>query len=649
MATYNTRRKRRWQSSPDEKRKRLPVNEENSPRKRRRTRTGDSPLKMRCDNPLINSDDNSPTFRATSFYGSKQKDVSTTIDKSSRVVTENRPIQNSAPTASSPDSQSSDASGFTRSSKRCLANKPKLSPPIVRSKRVNNQNENKNLKKDGSCNVNKQKRIVTSSYKRLSVVISPLKLTDKKSSAPQDVLITENPKGSLTPAVPGNQKKFFKHRSPASASKSVGSVIVRKGFNLKFMPRRLNTNFWKESSKKDKDKNKQSSKKVNGSSRSVTKPVKVCKNVTNDTSSVVFDITYDFQPLDDTVKKTTESNSTGSKANDENETLVNHSPTSSISLLSEIHPGVTDSLQSCTGSQDLFSTDDRSELSDVCASSSSSTSGKKMFPIFDVNSRVSSPGSSCMSLRVSTRSSPRLQAVMKEKPGMEQMILDAGQKKFGATQCDICGMVYTHADPTDETTHAKFHQGVISALKFPGWKKERVVQEFPNEGSRVIMVLHDDPKYATKKVEEINRIMGQELGFPEQTSAFRPTFKAFLYVSDDKTVDGCCIAEPITEGYRVIPDSEANTQHGGQRPWCCQTEPEPAAVGISRLWVYGLQRHKGIATRLVDCVRQCFEYGVLIDKEKTAFSDPTPDGKTFATKYFGTDAFIVYKYRPLKH
>ena len=35
------------------------------------------------------------------------------------------------------------------------------------------------------------------------------------------------------------------------------------------------------------------------------------------------------------------------------------------------------------------------------------------------------------------------------------------------TQCDICGMVYTLADPADETMHMKFHQGLLNALKFP--------------------------------------------------------------------------------------------------------------------------------------------------------------------------------------
>ena len=47
---------------------------------------------------------------------------------------------------------------------------------------------------------------------------------------------------------------------------------------------------------------------------------------------------------------------------------------------------------------------------------------------------------------------------------MEQ---DVGQEKFGATQCRVCGMVYTPVDAADEAAHAKFHQSTVAALKFP--------------------------------------------------------------------------------------------------------------------------------------------------------------------------------------
>ena len=40
--------------------------------------------------------------------------------------------------------------------------------------------------------------------------------------------------------------------------------------------------------------------------------------------------------------------------------------------------------------------------------------------------------------------------------------------------------------------------------------------------------------------------MGKELGFPDHASSYlHPDHKVFLYVSSDKEIEGCCVAEPI--------------------------------------------------------------------------------------------------------
>ena len=47
------------------------------------------------------------------------------------------------------------------------------------------------------------------------------------------------------------------------------------------------------------------------------------------------------------------------------------------------------------------------------------------------------------------------------------LLKDFGQKRIGATQCEVCGMTYTIADAVDEATHTKFHERLLNALKFP--------------------------------------------------------------------------------------------------------------------------------------------------------------------------------------
>ncbi|RXM28272.1 N-acetyltransferase ESCO1 [Acipenser ruthenus] len=231
---------------------------------------------------------------------------------------------------------------------------------------------------------------------------------------------------------------------------------------------------------------------------------------------------------------------------------------------------------------------------------------------------------------------------------------DAGQKRFGAISCNMCGMLYSAANPEDEAQHLLFHNQFISAVKYVGWKKERIVGEYPD--GKIIVVLPDDPKYALKKVEEIREMVDNDLGFQQVETKCPSNTKTFLFISNDKKVTGCLIAEHIQElcgtwqGFRVIDESALEGSEGDkvmferQRAWCCSTTPEPAICGISRIWVFSLMRRNGIASRLLDCLRSTFIYGSYLSKEEIAFSDPTPDGKLFATRYFGTPQFLVYNF-----
>ncbi|XP_069461735.1 N-acetyltransferase ESCO2 isoform X2 [Ambystoma mexicanum] len=183
------------------------------------------------------------------------------------------------------------------------------------------------------------------------------------------------------------------------------------------------------------------------------------------------------------------------------------------------------------------------------------------------------------------------------KEAKDQMIIDAGQKHFGAITCKSCGMIYTAASPEDEAEHVQYHQRFLEGIKFVGWKKERKVADFWD--GKIVLILPDDPKYAIKK--------------------------AFRVLSD-----------PINRQSRNEADN--------QRAWRCSTKPEPAICGISRIWVFSLLRRKGIASRMMDTIRNTFMYGAFLSGDEIAFSDPTPDGKLFATTYCKTPNFLVYNF-----
>ncbi|KAF4095633.1 hypothetical protein G5714_023236 [Onychostoma macrolepis] len=225
---------------------------------------------------------------------------------------------------------------------------------------------------------------------------------------------------------------------------------------------------------------------------------------------------------------------------------------------------------------------------------------------------------------------------------------DAGQKSFGAVTCNVCGMLYSPTSPEDESQHLLFHNQFISAVRYVGWKKERILGEYPD--GKIILVLPDDPKYALKKVEEIREMVDNDLGFQQVETKVPSQTKTFLFISNDKKVAGCLIAEHIQEGYRVIEESVPEGSEGEkvmyerQRAWCCSTVPEPALCGISRIWVFSMMRRRGIASRMIECLRNNFIYGSHLRKDEIAFSDPTPDGKLFATHYCGTSQFLVYNF-----
>lgn len=240
------------------------------------------------------------------------------------------------------------------------------------------------------------------------------------------------------------------------------------------------------------------------------------------------------------------------------------------------------------------------------------------------------------------------------KDGDKQLITDGGQKRFGAISCNICGMLYTVSNPEDETQHLLFHNQFISAVKYVGWKKERILAEYPD--GKIIMVLPDDPKYALKKVEEIREMVDNDLGFQQTPLMCYSRTKTLLFISNDKKVIGCLIAEHIQWGYRVIEEKvpEISSENEKviferQKAWCCSTSPEPAICGISRIWVFSMMRRKKIASRMIECLRSNFIYGSYLSKEEIAFSDPTPDGKLFATQYCGTGQFLVYNFLNGQH
>ncbi|KAF7230856.1 N-acetyltransferase ESCO2 isoform X2 [Nothobranchius furzeri] len=306
---------------------------------------------------------------------------------------------------------------------------------------------------------------------------------------------------------------------------------------------------------------------------------------------------------------------------------------------------------------------DLSEANPTCAVSHYPDASEAVYPIFASASKrskkkarraplscITSSDSSGESLQKISAAAAKEGSVRrrKEKQDSDQLIIDAGQKQFGATTCSSCGMIYSADNPDDHFQHTQFHQRFLDSIKYVGWKKERVVDEFWD--GKILLVLPDDPKYAVRKAEDVRRVADSELGFQQVTLSRPMQAKTYMFINTQRLVVGCLVAEPIRQAYRVLEQPAPNKDMTKDdfmerhRAWCCSTVPEPAVCGISRVWVFSQSRRQSIATRMLDTARRTFIYGSYLTKEEIAFSDPTPDGKLFATKYCNTPTFLVYNF-----
>jgi len=217
-----------------------------------------------------------------------------------------------------------------------------------------------------------------------------------------------------------------------------------------------------------------------------------------------------------------------------------------------------------------------------------------------------------------------------------QALLDAGQKVMGPVQCQTCGAVYSVGDPQEEEAHHRIHRGRLDTLKFPGWKIERKVGDFP--AGRVICIKPGDHSAHWNKVTEILSVVDTDLGFSEVGIRWPDKTKVFLYIAEKKVV-GVLLAERIEKGFRMLPN---NDEEGSGKIYCCSETAESVMCGISRIWVLADFRRAKVASSLLDCMRSNFYQNHFLSPDEFAFSDPTMDGIKFASNYMKTKLFLVY-------
>jgi N-acetyltransferase len=259
-----------------------------------------------------------------------------------------------------------------------------------------------------------------------------------------------------------------------------------------------------------------------------------------------------------------------------------------------------------------------------------------------------------------------------------QLRLDLGQTDTRKS-CPDCGMEYVPSNEEDASLHKMYHNMNSDGVELgKAFMKSAMkwVYEVPHiEGSVVVVDRKISPP-ARKEVQKVLEVVNKELSatpiendllwsqksLSEESDKPIETvkqsesekrndhksdrYKMFLHVKNGKCI-AACLAERIVKAHRVKRDAELNgTGPGSVQSSSIEAEDEavPAIVGVSRIWTSKAHRRKGIAHNLLDCVLNQFIYGMEIDKDELAFSQPTESGGALARSWYGEDSgWLVYK------
>lgn len=264
---------------------------------------------------------------------------------------------------------------------------------------------------------------------------------------------------------------------------------------------------------------------------------------------------------------------------------------------------------------------------------------------------------------------------------LTQTRLDFGQSLAPVTcPSPDCTMTYTPSDESDTTLHNMYHNRHNSGIELgkPFLKSAmKWCYEVPSIPGSVVVVDRKISLPSRKVVQKVLEVVNKELGsvdiseedlwsqrtVPGDADESRKCdrYKAFLHVIDGKCV-AIALAERVSKCYRVLPAStdaptdkmDLDVNAGGapakENPQYPLTntvehhslnlskEMHTAVVGVSRIWTSKTFRRKGIANNLLDCVVNQFIYGMEINREEVAFSQPTDAGANLAKAWFDEPA-----------
>uniref|UniRef100_A0A060T7B9 N-acetyltransferase ECO1 n=1 Tax=Blastobotrys adeninivorans TaxID=409370 RepID=A0A060T7B9_BLAAD len=202
----------------------------------------------------------------------------------------------------------------------------------------------------------------------------------------------------------------------------------------------------------------------------------------------------------------------------------------------------------------------------------------------------------------------------KQKKQLQQTRLSFGQSS--SATCAKCGMSYLTVDPHEVAQHKKFHTRAFEGREWP-----KAVQS----NNKIVRIDASSSLAERRAAEDLLCLVNTELNAPPANEAWKnPSNQGamFVYIEKKRAV-GMILVERASKGRPMNIDNAELTE----------SEALPIIMGISRIYTSHKYRRQGIATKLLNECLSRFVYGLKVEKEKVAWSQPSAAGSKLAASW----------------
>ncbi|CAI5756528.1 unnamed protein product [Candida verbasci] len=216
------------------------------------------------------------------------------------------------------------------------------------------------------------------------------------------------------------------------------------------------------------------------------------------------------------------------------------------------------------------------------------------------------------------------------------------------TTCKTCEMTYNQSINNEVKIHNKYHLKFTNGLNWPHSLIDKTLDTITIVDKKVKSTNHKSiiskemklakvisidkmNKNQVLKTESLLRMCNLELNATPDSKQWQKfqyqSSKAFILVIDKKAIGICTTDEikPIDSRWMIYKTQQIVTDK----------EIKNVKIGISRIWIAPKWRGFGLAKKLLEIVLKYSIYGVVLNKNQIAFSQPSYSGCQLAKSFNG--------------